>query len=731
MPLVSKTNRAKLVYRLRQDQVAVYTRLKNINPKLGGMLLKPREDVEFIYWELDSKNLNIEKVTPYSQLGDADKVFVHQELDALKLFLQESGDDLKILDIPTLDSIKLLDTNLGPKVVIDSWGYLPFDASKGVSIFTFTPKPINKSGTLNIDFSFYDGSPYSGQPIVVNNNGFPTQHITDADGVLSLGQQVIGSIFQIQIDKRLNETVKVVDANNDYNFTVPHYTEVSVIVKRSESQEAVQNHKVNIKDRNGIYSDFTDEQGLAVFSNVLAGDIIEVFDDNVKVDYAVNKNNNRVELWLENEISSTPPIIEDEPSVDHEKKENNVFFNVLGLDGQKLQDYQLNIQQNNTDTRTDVDTTNTFRRVCKESALNMDMKSTGIVSLMENGEEKIYKCNFKTKSGVHEYTFKIENKKSWLWLLWIIPLLLCLLINFGKDVTLQIQDNQNNAIKNAQVNMSYQYKSLFNFKTFGFLTTESIHVDGNTDSIGLVTFNNNPTTVFDFVFKLRRDAKINIVADDSCYEPTGALIKFYKVFTTHQIKVENKTNDLEINVKEKDSNEPIANANIYLANSGIENKYTTNEGGVLIVSDVIVCSMIDKVYAWKEYTDYGLLTSDTLQNVLVKEKNNQITIYIDEPEPCRDALRKGGVEGDRVLLATPKQDNLYYLIYDFMTIADQMKIYSYPDGKLIHDTGYRSGVGEYRFKPEEVCNGCKAIYMEVQTRDNNTSWRYYFKCENN
>ena len=41
--------------------------------------------------------------------------------------------------------------------------------------------------------------------------------------------------------------------------------------------------------------------------------VIEVFDDKIKVDYAVNKNNNRVELWLENEMSSTPPIIEDEP----------------------------------------------------------------------------------------------------------------------------------------------------------------------------------------------------------------------------------------------------------------------------------------------------------------------------------------------------------------------------------------------------------------------------------
>ena len=48
MPDIAKTRRDELIYRLQQDQLAVHTRLRNINPELGSLFLKPRQEGDFL-----------------------------------------------------------------------------------------------------------------------------------------------------------------------------------------------------------------------------------------------------------------------------------------------------------------------------------------------------------------------------------------------------------------------------------------------------------------------------------------------------------------------------------------------------------------------------------------------------------------------------------------------------------------------------------------------------------
>ena len=607
---------------------------------------------------------------------------------------------------------------------------LPFYIKKVLNFIPFPQNPAIKSVNVELFFHYFDKSPASGYDVSVYNNGFPTPHKTNNNGIVSLGSQLVGKDFQIEVKDKLQETMVVNSDINVYEFKIPYLTEVTVKVVDQETNESIADYWVFLSNNGNRADGKTDKSGLVVFKNIEAGNNIEVKDNKISLTHYVTKGENIIELKVQNiKLEPPPPSPLPEPPP-HLATPNDIFFTVYGLDGKEISDYDLKIQQDTSIIPTDIDVENTNRKKVSSNNLNINSKSIGIIKIDYDEKNIIHRCKFKTEPDQFEYFFQIKKAKNWWWLLWLIPLFLSLLITFGKDIKFLVKDNQDLGIPNAKVNMRYQYMSLFNFGTLKFMTTDSIEVDGVTDSLGLVTFENNPTTVFDFVFKLRRDAKINIAVDTTCYNPTAALIKFYKVFTTHEIIVQNKTTNLEVYVLETDSESPISDAKVDLTIADKKIQYSTDQEGKILISNEIICSIINSGYAYKEYKEYGKLYSDTLKNSSIKE-GNKITFYINEPEPCRDTLRKGGVEGDRILLATPNADNEYYLLYDFMKIADQLLIYSYPDGKLIHSTGFRSNVGEYRFKPNDVCNGCKIIYMEVQTNDNNTSWQYYFKCDNN
>lgn len=729
MPVISKTRIDQVIYRLTQDQIAVHTRLKNINPLIGSFLLKPREEGQFIIWELENSQIDIDKITEYTNLNELEKSKVHEQLEIIKALIKGSGDDPKILDIPSFDSIKLLETNLGQKVVVDSWGHLPFDSSKGVSIINFTPKPSQKLVQVDLSFHYYDKSPASGYDITVYNNGFGTSHTTDNKGMITLGNQMVGKDFQIEVKNKL-ETIIVNKDNNVFEFELPYYTDVTVKVLDQATNTPSSNYTVFLSSNSNRLNGYSDSNGLIVFKNILAGEKIEISDSLKTLIHNVTKDNNYIELRVEKEKTGEP--VSDQPLSPEEGKKqifHEVFFTVYDLDGKKMLDYDLNIQQGNNIIPTNKDLDNTYRKKINSDELNMDCKSIGIVKVKESGKELTYKCKFQTQPDVTEYSFQIKKVRNWWWLLWLIPLILSLLIVLGKDIHIKVSDEKGIAISNAGVNMQYHYKSLFNFNSFQFLTTDSMKVDVVTDSLGLVNFENNPTTVFDFIFKLRRNAKINIMVDTSCYIPTAALIKFYKVFTTHELIVQNKKSEVEIYVKESNSEAPILDANVDLTIGGMKTQYSTDQNGKVLVSDVDACAKINALYAFKNYPDFGKLYSDTLKNSPI-QKGNLITLYINEPEPCRDTLRRGGVEGDRIFLATPNANNEYYLWYNFVGIPDRLLIYSYPDRKLIRDTRFQRGIGEYRFKPNDVCDGCKMIYLEIQTNDKDTGWEYNFKCDN-
>jgi hypothetical protein len=445
----------------------------------------------------------------------------------------------------------LLETNLGQKVVVDSWGHLPFDSSKGVNIINFTPKPSIKSVNVELLFHYFDKSPAHDQDVEIYNNGFVTTHKTDQNGIVSLGSQMIGKDFQIEIKNKLKETIITNIDNNTFEFQLPYYTDVTVKVLDQKSSDPITDYKVSLLNHVPSIDGYSDTNGILVFKNVLAGERIHVSDNKTTIYHNVAKENNFIEFRVIREASREPETVPQIPdSVVAQPIVENVFFTVYDLAGVEIQDYNLAIQQGGNLIPTIKDLENPHKKKLGSDELNMNLRSVGVIKLKENGREVTHKCKFKTKPNVYEYSFKLEKAKNWWWLLWLILLLLFLLISFGKDVNIQVKDNENKPIESATVNMRYQYKSLFNFRTFKFMSTDSISVDGETDSLGLVSFENNPTTVFDFIFKLRRNAKINILVDSICYEPTGALIKLYKVYSTHLIIVQNKTMDFEINVRE-------------------------------------------------------------------------------------------------------------------------------------------------------------------------------------
>lgn len=731
MPVISKSRRDQVIYRLNQDQVAVHTRLKNINPQIGVFLLKPREEGDYLIWELENSQIHVDKITEYSNLDGIGKSKVHEQLDIIKELLAKSGDDPKILDIPSLDSIKLLETNFGQKVVVDSWGHLPFDSSKGVNIINFTPKPSIKSVNVELLFHYFDKSPAHNQDVAIYNNGFVTAHKTDLYGIVSLGSQMIGKDFQIEIKNKLKETIITNIDNNKFEFQLPYYTDVTVKVIDQNSNDPITDYKVSLLNHVPSMDGYSNTNGILVFKNVIAGERIHVSDNKTTIYHYVAKENNFIEFRVIREANQEPETVHQIPdSIAVQTIVENVFFTVYDLAGVEIQDYNLAIQQGGNLIPTIKDLEYPYKKKLGSDELNMNLRSVGVIKLKENGKEVIYRCKFKTQPNIYEYSFQIKKVKNWWWLLWLIPLILSLLFNFGKDIHIKVKENEGKAIPKAGVNMKYEYNSLFNFSTFKFFTTDSIEVNGITDSLGLVTFDNNPTTIFDFIFKLRRDAKVNILVDTTCYAPTAALIKFYKIFTTHELTVQNKMVPLTIYVKETNNNSSIAEALVNIIHNNQELELKSDQDGKVVLPYINACSIVQKAYAFKDYAEYGRLYSDTLNEVSAST-SDKLFLYINEPEPCRNEEQTGDERGVAIFLSTPKGDHEYSLEYDFFHQPDRLLIYSYPDRNLIHDTGLKSYRGSYVFRPNEVCNDCKIVYMVIQTFEQGTRWTYKFRCNNN
>lgn len=733
MPEVSKTRRDQLVYRLSQDQKAIHSRLKNLNPDLGLFFLKPREDDNFLIWEIENREVMIHSRTDYKSLNNQQLEFVHSKLEKIKELVQSLGEDIRIMDFPSKDCIKLLHTNKGDLVVLDSWGFLPFDMSKGVNIIDILSKPKLKTIEADMQCLYYDESPASGEEVVITNNGFQTIHQLGHDGKLFLGKHIGEKRLTIKIKDKLDETILLNSSSHFFKYTIPYYTDVNVNIIDDNTGERKSNYSIKIKGKNIDTIISSDNAGNVLLSCIEAGNHINISDAKSNITYHIQKTGNNVDFRVKNEIIHSPVEPEVIPEVTPdvpptpEPELKDVFFTVYGLKGEVLSDFELGIKQNDKLITTNVFANDSSKRYVSSALLNMKMRSRGIVRLDEVGKINSYSCKFTTKPNIYEYSFQIKKTRHWLWLLWLIPFVLALLITFDKDVDIKLEDEKGSSVSGASVNMKYTYASLFSFDTHQFFTMDSVEVNCFSDSLGMVSFKNNPTTVFDLVFHLRRAAKVNVMSNSDCYEPTGALIKFYKIWQIHEIEVQTKKTDFKLNVKELNEDTPIEGADVSIIIDGKAIVLTTDKNGSVLFPNLEVCNSIQLAYAAKTYPDFGTLQSDTLTNKTVNGANN-LTLYIDEPEPCVDIKRQGGMEGEKILLATPIENNNYRLIYDFFAIQDRLLIYSYPDGSLIHDTGYRSGVGVFSFKPNELCNGCKAIFIQIETYDNGTSWIYNFKC---
>ena len=728
---IAKTRRDELVYRLSQDQIAVHTRLKNIDPELGYIFLRPRLEGDYIYWEFEDRNIFFEHITPYTKLSIEDLSLVQQKLNEIKQTIQQNGDSKSILDIPSLDCIQLANTNVGKKLMIHAWGYLPWDNSRGTSIIDIKV-PLVEYVEIKVKLDYWDNRPAINKPISVIDNAYETSHITDGNGEINLGKHLVGKELTLQWVPGNKIMIQANRENSFFTYTIPFYTDATIRVLDSTSRSRISNYKLSMYLDGNKSLFVSDEDGFVFLKNIEAGKVIEVSDGKINNKYFIENDDNNFEFIIESErdkleVPGDEPLIKP-PLNDSERK---VSFTVLGLNGEALIDYKLDIRQSKKIINTDVDDKDPTLRYLSEKAIDFNAASEGLVSITEDGRISDYICKFRTKPDVYHYSFQIQKKRSWMWLLWLLAALLMLLIPFNKDIQIKVVDENKIGISKVQAKINYQYHSLFHFKKLKFFTTDSIERSGITDHKGEAKFSNNPTTLFDFIFKLKRNAKITIFPDSTCFKNTTALIKFYKIMRQHEILVNRKLRDYEILVLEKRTMRPIENASVVFKNS-TENaiQLETNEKGKVLFKTLDVCSIAQEIYAYKFYNDYDTLYSNILEDVNFVN-NFTDTLYIYEPEPCTDVLKNGRSEGEKILLSTPNPNKYYSIEYNFSVIPDRLTIRAFPSNDLIYDTGLKSGIGYYRFKPSEVCNGCKIVYLQIETIDPNTQWTYFFKCINN
>ncbi|MBK7226881.1 MAG: hypothetical protein IPH96_16260 [Saprospiraceae bacterium] len=262
-------------------------------------------------------------------------------------------------------------------------GDFTMDNSRGTSIIDIKI-PLVEFIEPSFLFKYWDESPALSKQIKILDAGFATTHITDNNGQINLGKYPSGKQLSFILDQDRTESIVITQDNNVFFFILPLFTEVKIKVIEDATEDPIGNYFLKIKVQNIETEYQTGLDGKIVLNNIEAGSNIQISDENIKVEHKIQNSNN--DLIFRVKEKSPDPIVVDDPKP---SDKGNVTFTVYGLEGEKLNDYKLEILQEANRIETFKDDSDPSTRIVSKDRLIESFLSGGSCNREARKEQKL------------------------------------------------------------------------------------------------------------------------------------------------------------------------------------------------------------------------------------------------------------------------------------------------------------------------------------------------------
>lgn len=255
----------------------------------------------------------------------------------------------------------------------------------------------------------------------------------------------------------------------------------------------------------------------------------------------------------------------------------------------------------------------------------------------------------KYKEEFNQYSLQLCHKhRPWWVLLFLLPLLL--LVKCNKDITVScIEPTGNLPIVNQSVTMEYQSHFLWNEGKF--LTSDSIRLTQNTDSVGKTVFKDLPCSVFSYVFYCLQ--KASFTAKSDCHATIDEKHNFHYRWCV-KLEMVPRREDLHIKLLDKETGDVLPDGMLIYkyVELGEERRDSAqaDAAGIVTMPQMRYCSVIKEFkgrcygYADTMCVDipcYRLLNANVSTALRLRPLKERFTFFVKNKEtkqPIPDAL---------------------------------------------------------------------------------------------
>lgn len=221
--------------------------------------------------------------------------------------------------------------------------------------------------------------------------------------------------------------------------------------------------------------------------------------------------------------------------------------------------------------------------------------------------------NFTYDDKQSEYVIKMKKRNYWWLLLFLLLLLpLLLLIVMKKDVHFKTVDAINEStLANTNVEFVYVDKQLFNFKSKGIFTSDTVKLKGVTGDDGIVIFEKIKYTVYSRLF--HGGERTIVTATNDCFMGDSIQPKFHKLKHKREelLKLPYRVYDYQFQVIDIDDGQPIVDAEVTgKSGSGKTWNAKTDPQGRVVLEDFPYCGDAEVFATAYGYDRDSLIKSD-------------------------------------------------------------------------------------------------------------------------
>lgn len=236
-------------------------------------------------------------------------------------------------------------------------------------------------------------------------------------------------------------------------------------------------------------------------------------------------------------------------------------------------------------------------------------------------KKHIFKNDFVFVDGKPEYEFQMKKKSHhWLWILLSVLFLLLCCVRCDRDITVTAVDNvSGDTLSDVEVTLSHT--DYFIYSGGHFFGSKHTELKAKTDGDGNAVFEDMPCSVFSYIFCCL--SKAEYTAESTCYhlDPSPETSLFHYTWDK-TLKMVPNTSDITWHVYDKETNEPLAGANMLyeysLSGATKTDSIKTDAAGKCVLTGIPSCGVvtIKKVscYGYEEAATEEVSVPDVLTN---------------------------------------------------------------------------------------------------------------------